>query len=214
MLQPSVPMTVVYDIFNRINTGGTKLERQEIRNCIFIGKATTLLKQLAQSSIFKNAIDYGITPTRMKDREAILRCLAFFIFDYQVDYNNSMDDFLERAMKRINAMSEIQVAELESTFDRVMRTTIDFFGKRDFRLPTGASRGRINIALMECVYNFFAINSNDYLVNNREEIIRRYNVLLTKNDFVESVKYSTGATGRVKNRFSISRNILGGLTNA
>lgn len=40
IIQPSVPLEMVYDIFNRINTGGTQLERQEIRNCIYIGKAT------------------------------------------------------------------------------------------------------------------------------------------------------------------------------
>ncbi|PTS89141.1 hypothetical protein DBR27_22935, partial [Flavobacterium sp. HMWF030] len=83
ILQPQVPMKVVYDIFNRINTGGTKLERQEIRNCIFIGKSTDLLKLLASTNQFKEAIDGGISPTRMKDREAILRCLAFTIFDFE-----------------------------------------------------------------------------------------------------------------------------------
>ena len=34
-IKPSVPVKVVYEIFNRINTGGTKLERQEARNSIF-----------------------------------------------------------------------------------------------------------------------------------------------------------------------------------
>ncbi|KAA6328385.1 hypothetical protein EZS27_022716 [termite gut metagenome] len=67
VLQPSVPMIVVYDIFNRINTGGTKLERQEIRNCIFIGESTKLLRKLADTIIFKDAIDRGIPDTRMKD---------------------------------------------------------------------------------------------------------------------------------------------------
>jgi hypothetical protein len=48
LIKPSVPVKVVYDIFNIINTGGTKLERQEVRNCIFPGKSTKLLKELSE----------------------------------------------------------------------------------------------------------------------------------------------------------------------
>ena len=32
LIKPSVPLEVVYDIFYRINTKGTSLTRQEIRN--------------------------------------------------------------------------------------------------------------------------------------------------------------------------------------
>ena len=35
LIKPSVSIKVVYDIFKRINTNGTPLNRQEVRNCIF-----------------------------------------------------------------------------------------------------------------------------------------------------------------------------------
>jgi hypothetical protein len=92
-IRPSVSSKVVYDIFNRINTGGTQLNQQEIRNCIFSGKSTKLLKELSELDIFKQAIDYGISPKRMKDREVILRYLAFQIFDYKTDYEGDMSLF-------------------------------------------------------------------------------------------------------------------------
>ena len=76
IIKPKVPISMVYDIFNRINTGGTQLNRQEIRNCIFIGKSTRLLKELSEQDFFKEAIDFGISSKRMKDREAILRFFA------------------------------------------------------------------------------------------------------------------------------------------
>jgi hypothetical protein len=49
-----------------INTGGTKLERQEVRNCIFSGKLTKLLKELSEKEYFIKAIDNGVSPKRMK----------------------------------------------------------------------------------------------------------------------------------------------------
>jgi len=209
ILQPSVPMVVVYDIFNRINTGGTQLVRQEIRNCIFIGNATELLKKLSETDLFKTAIDYGISPVRMKDREAILRCLAFKIFNYNVDYNNSMDDYLERAMKKINRMSKREIEELENDFVRIMNLTVDFFGTDNFRLPTEYSRGRINIAVMESVYYFFSKKLDLYLISNKQKIKENYIKLFQNSHYIEAVRYSTGTTANVKSRFNLAQQILG-----
>ena len=79
IIKPSVSSKVIIDIFNRINTGGTQLNQQEVRNCIFSGKSTKLLKELSEKDYFKDAIDGGISSDRMKDREAVLRYLAFKI---------------------------------------------------------------------------------------------------------------------------------------
>lgn len=208
ILQPQVPMKVVYDIFNRINTGGTKLERQEIRNCIFIGKATTLLKSLASATEFRQAIDGGISPTRMKDREAVLRCLAFTIFDFEKDYKNSMDDFLERSMKKLNTMDEGEIENLKREFLEIMMITKEMFGSNNFRLPTQFSRGRINIAVLESVYSFFSKSRNLQRTLNRSQLVNNLNQLLQDENYRAAVKYSTGSTSQVINRFTIANKIL------
>lgn len=93
ILKPSVPMSIVYDIFNRINSNGTPLTRQEIRNCIYIGKSTRLLAELAESEEFRRAIDHGLSWLRMKDREAVLRFLAFSPENAINEYKGDLDDF-------------------------------------------------------------------------------------------------------------------------
>ena len=120
ILKPTVPLKVIYDLFNRINTGGTPLNRQEVRNCVFKGKSTLLLKELAESDYFKNAIDYGISSKRMKDREAVLRYLAFRIQDYEKQYPGDMSSFLETSMKIINTLNDIDIAVLKQDFYKVM----------------------------------------------------------------------------------------------
>ena len=210
VLKPNVPMTVVYDIFNRINTGGTMLERQEIRNCIFIGASTKLLKELSDTTEFKNAIGYGIASTRMKDREAILRYLAFRIFDYELDYKNSLDEILEKSMRRINKMISSEIEQLKRDFLRVMILTYDFFKDRNFRLPTSNSRGRINIAILESVSHFFASKDDNYLKINKNKIIDNYfKKLLTNREYFEAVRFSTGSSSNVKQRFRLANKILG-----
>lgn len=209
VIKPSMPLYIVYDIFNRINTGGTQLTRQEIRNCIFIGKSTELLKQLSEKEYFKVAIDWGISERRMKDREAVLRFLAFKLFDYNSDYDNDMDDFLGNAMKKINRMKESEIEKLKIDFKRVMKLTYDFFEDRNFRLPTEKSRGRINIALFESVSYFFSISSDEFLKRNRKKIIRNYEKLLLNSQFKDAIRISTGNKARVINRFKLTKEILG-----
>ncbi|CCK78340.1 MULTISPECIES: DUF262 domain-containing protein [Desulfobacula] len=209
LIQPTVPMEMVYDIFNRINTGGTQLERQEIRNCIYLGKATDFLKKLAGKEIFKEAIDNGISDNRAKDQEAILRFLAFRIFDYTLEYKNSMNDFVENAMKHINGnYSNDKLLQLENEFDKAMQYTLDFFEKNNFRVPTENTRGRVNIAIFETVAGFFASKSEEFLLHNKAQIKANYSILIKNEAYIDAVRFSTGDKRRVTTRFDIAFDML------
>lgn len=202
IIQPSVPLEMVYDIFNRINTGGTQLERQEIRNCIYIGKATDFLKKLSSKLSFKMAIDYGISDSRAKDQEAVLRYLSFRIFDYIMDYKNSMNDFVEDAMKNMNEkFTDEDFEKYELEFEKAMYYTREFFGDRNFRIPTTETRGRINIAIFETVAGFFASKSKEYLLRNKAQIKANYTLLLKDSQYFDAVRFSTGDKKRVATRF-------------
>ncbi len=209
VIKPSVPIQVVYDIFSRINTGGTMLNRQEVRNCIFIGKATELLKELSEEEYFKKAIDNGVSPKRMKDREVVLRYLSFKILDYATDYHDDMSIFVERAMRKINLMADTEISELKADFKRVMTWTLKFFGKNNFRLPSNQTRGKINTAILESVCYFFSANSDSFLKQNKQRIKRNFNKLLKNHSYLEAVRFSTGNKTNVINRFKLAQEILG-----
>ena len=209
VMKPSVPLNMVYDIFHRINTGGTQLTRQEIRNCFFIGQATEILKELAGSSEFRLAIDNGISSTRMKDREAVLRCLAFRVLDYKTEYKNDMDAFLGKAMECLNKMNPVDIQRYKEEFKCAMEVTYEFFDKENFRLPTESTRGRINIALIESISYFFAENTRDFLHKNKQKILENYEELLKHSEYVDAVRVSTGDTRRVNARFDLATKILG-----
>jgi hypothetical protein len=211
IVKSSVPIKMIYDIFKRINTGGTQLQRQEIRNCIYLGRATKLLKELSAQSYFKRAIDNGISGKRMKDQEAVLRYISFRVIDYDKYYKNDMDDFLGVAMKKINKeLSRHDIDELKNDFRRVMGLTLRLFGYRNFRIPTSYSRGRINIAVLESVGSFFSKKTDKFILNNKETIIDNYfNRLMVNEEYLDAVKISTGDSKRVKKRFDLANKILG-----
>lgn len=209
ILKPTVPLGIVYDIFNRINSNGSPLTRQEIRNCIYIGRSTRLLASIAERPEYKKAINNGIPSLRMKDREAILRVFAFSIFDFSIDYKGDLDDFLGKTMRRINLLNESEIATLEQKFIRAMILSYDFFGLYNFRLPMEYGRGRVNIALMEVISVFFEKMTDTYLATNKEKIISNYfNVLLKDKLFIDSIRISTGSLSNVKTRFSKTFQIL------
>lgn len=204
IIPSEVPLEMVYDIFNRINTGGTQLQRQEIRNCIFMGPATSFIGKLAKKPYFRQAIDNGISPKRMKDQEAVLRFLAFQIQDYQVDYKGSMNDFVEQAMRIMNKtnFTDEQFDELEASFEKAMKRSYSFFGNHNFRLPTNKTRGRINLALFESVADFFANTDESYLKSKKKDIVHSYNHGLLRDDkFINAIRYGTGSTTKVIERF-------------
>jgi Protein of unknown function DUF262 len=65
----------IYHVFERINTGGTRLSGQEIRTCIYHGSFVGLLRDLNQDEIWREV--YGPISRRMKDQELILRFSLF-----------------------------------------------------------------------------------------------------------------------------------------
>ena len=201
-------MVVIYDLFNRINTGGTQLNRQEVRNCIFIGKSTQLLKELSEQSYFKQAISSGVSDTRMKDREVILRYLTFRWFDYENQYTGDMSDFVEAAMKKINQKDDYEILQMKNDFQRVMKVSYSIWKDKNFRIPTGLTKGTINIAIFETISNYLSLKSDAFITHNKDRIKRNYNTLIHNKTYFEAVTKSTGNKAKVIDRFRLAHEIL------
>jgi hypothetical protein len=208
ILKPSTPMVVIYDLFNRINTGGTQLNRQEVRNCIYIGKSTQLLKDLAEEEYYKKAIWWGVSDKRMKDREVALRYIAFRWFDYESEYSGDMSDYVESTMKRINQMSEEKINKIKEDFERVMKWTYNIWEDKNFRIPTEQTRGTINTAILETVCNFISFKDDSFLEKNKSTIRRNYKLLIGNYAYYQAVTKSTGNKAKVLERFSLVHEIL------
>lgn len=127
---PSDGESSIYHIFERLNTGGTLLLPQEIRTAIFHGRFDAVLAELNGEPAWR-AI-YGPISPRMRDRELILRFLAFYFSGSS--YRAPMKDFLNRYM-RSNRNLEREGAEvLRQAFVPTIRLIEQAIGNRAFRL--------------------------------------------------------------------------------
>jgi hypothetical protein len=179
-----------------------------VRNCIFIGKSTELLKYLAFQPYFRKAIGNGVSGMRMKDREVVLRYIAFRWFDYKNEYTGDMSDYIESAMKRINSFDDAKIDKIKEDFQRVFELSYKIWGEKNFRIPTPSNKGYINTAILETVCNYLSSKDDTYIQNNIDRIRERYTELINHSDFVDSITTATGSKAKVMKRFQLVYDIF------
>lgn len=209
VLKPSVPFGVVHDIFTRINTGGMVLNRQELRHAFYQGPATALLKDLANSTPYKDWIGDRLNPRRMGNEEAALRCIAFARVDPDVSYKGNLDSFLNDTLKQLNDKgAEAERLAIPPEFARIFLSVLHVLGQDSFRIPTERTRGRLNLAVMESIYRVFASHPFAWVAQNLVQLSANYQRLITLNEYRDVVNRATSSTRRVRDRFRIAREVL------
>jgi len=208
VLRPSTPIAVINDLFRRINYSGTQLNRQEIRNCLLTGNATDLLKNLSEDKLFKKATDNGVSTTRMKDQEVVLRYLSFRWFDFENEYEEDLAGSLDKAMKKINQMSKDQLDEMAKDFKRVMKWSYQFWEQTNFRIYNEGNRSSLKIAILESVGKYISSKEDSFLKSNFETIKNNYLTLVANQTYLSAVTSDTAKKKKVLERFGLANEIL------
>lgn len=146
VIDPTTPPDVMYDIFKRINTGGTPLNAQEIRHCMSKDRSRSILRNMTSTPEFNAATNGMGGHIRMNDREMALRFAAFWLLGTD-GYAKSaaMDSFLQRTTTMLDSENEVDdagVSALMSAFDGAMVNARLVFGYQAFRKWPWGSSGR------------------------------------------------------------------------
>ena len=202
VIQPPTPERVKFDIFDRVNRGGTRLNNQEMRNALYQGHATRLLLELSKMSEFKNATNSSIKAARMKDRYIILRLIGFYLLKtdkLDFEYKSNIDDFLANVMEYLNKFKTYEeLSYLKEIFKDAMSLSHALFGGDGFRFETYNKNKRpINMALFESLGYLYAIVCKDIDKNLlKKEIEELKNELDKSGKFTNSVDSSTNVNYR------------------
>lgn len=108
----------IFYLFERLNTTGTPLNPQEIRNAIYHGSFSQLLQDLSSNETWREL--YGKDDIRANEQEHILRFLALH-FDLE-NYSGNMKNFLNQFMLKNKDLDIISENEMKNIFIK----TIDF----------------------------------------------------------------------------------------
>ncbi|WP_413801834.1 DUF262 domain-containing protein [Streptomyces iranensis] len=214
VIDPTTPSDVMYDIFKRINTGGTPLNAQEIRHCMSKERSRTILRVMTSTAEFNAATNNMAGHIRMNDREMALRFAAFWLMgtDGYAKYA-AMDPFLQRTTTMLDNekdVTEARVGDLVAAFRKAMVNARLVFGEQAFRKWPLESFGRnpINRALFEAWSITLAKYETGDLERRREAIVDAARFLMTNDyQYLEAITSSTGDVRRVMLRFDVTAKI-------
>ena len=201
VIDPQTPYRVKFDIFRRINTGGSPLSAQEIRHCMSGARSRQFLKELATDESFSTATGNALrNHPRMADREVALRFVGFRLFTPD-DYaqHGSFDEFLGDVTKQLDDPAGQSLDELRADFVRGMTNCYTVFGDYAFRKWSwdAERRNPINRALFESWGTVLADRDETTVRAGKEELVKRAREMMT-NDY-EFIRAISGSTGDVRN---------------
>ena len=182
-----------YAVFERLNTGGTKLSSQEIRSAIFPGEFGELLTELNANSSWRNL--FGKPNKRKRDEELILRFFALF---FRVDsYYRPMARFLNQYMQENQHLDCTRLQELQELFARTVDTIDCRIGSDAFR-----RRNAVNAAVSDSIMVGIARRLEKGIV--RRSLKSIHSDLLKNAEYMELVSGSTSDRDNVLNRIRLS----------
>lgn len=197
-LRPEAESTSVYQIFERLNTGGTPLKSQEIRNAVFRGHLNEILKALNSIPSWRTLLGKRGFDKHMRDIELLLRVFALTYF--RSKYDGKMKHFLSEVMRQERSGTSDEVKIFVRDFQRVSDTLANNLPNAPFRRG-----GPINSAMLEAV---FCASLTEVEKIDNANIDTRFEQLKQDTEFSNAISVSTNASERVKNRFEKARSIL------
>jgi hypothetical protein len=198
-------------LFRRLNTGGVKLNPQELRNALYAGPFNRALHDLSREDIFTSvwkipkkttsevdeptaALEKNVLYRSMMDCELVLR---FFAIRDAVagETNGSLRQIFDKTMKRYSSLSESQVAPMKADFLAALKRVTDALGSEFHVLPSNKQLSRpLYDAILVAAHEQPGINLADHAdgirnrLNNALANHSEYEVLVGRGNTLESIK--------------------------
>ena len=187
----------VFHVFERLNTGGTLLVGQEIRNCVYHGPFNEAMIRLNRLPEWRDVLGRKGEDKRMRDIELILRFFA--LHEDWKRYQKPMKEFLNAFMKK--HQHDEDFAKYESLFVATTRSVLKALRSRPFHIKAG-----LNAAVFDAVYVAFARGGGSVPADVRS----RFKRLIRNEEFLQLVGVSTTDERVVRRRLDMAREGLFG----
>ena len=188
--------TSMYHIFERLNTGGTLLANQEIRNCVYHGRFVKFLEEMNRSRNWRSILGNQEPDRRRKDMELLVR---FFAMRELGGYAKPMKDFLSRFMRKNKNPADDVLRHSRELFDRTCKAVVETLGTRPFHVRAG-----LNSAVFDAVMVAFS----NHVVEGGHDVAQRYRRLIEDQEFDQCTRHGTTDKDVVRKRFRKASELL------
>lgn len=209
---------VKFQVFQRLNTGGVRLNPQEIRNSAFPGALNEAILDLSEDKVFHMLLgiknkNRSTIFQEMRDAEFVLRYFTFR--DNWHNFKGSMKRLMDNFMESNQHASQENVDAMRSDFLSTIRTVQSGLGEYAFRrwMPTkNVWRGQVVASMYDA--QMFAMRgiSPDVAKQNSDAILAGTKNLFSDPEFSKSIDAATNNIGnfrtRVEKMSAMMNNIL------
>ena len=133
----------IYQVFERLNSGGTQLTPHEIRMALYPGPFVDFLGRLNSLPAWREI--YGAESPRLRDHEVLLRILALYV--RAGEYYRPLKKFLNDFLGTHRDLSKLPAAEIEIDFTNAVEA-LAAAGARGYLRPP---RQRLNVAVLDAI---------------------------------------------------------------
>jgi uncharacterized protein with ParB-like and HNH nuclease domain len=190
----------IYEIFNRLNSGGMNLGPQEIRSSLYHSEFYTMLARVNTDPRWRKLISLDAPDVHMKDIESILRGFALLMYEYRA----SMTRFLNESSRKLKQLSKEDVEYFEDLFLSFLKACEPLPAK-----PFHGNTGAFTISIYDAVFAAACTKA----AKAKKVLMRPLDpdkLAALKKDvkFVEASQSRTAGTGNVRTRLERARAIL------
>lgn len=195
-LKPSVNNDSVFHIFERLNTGGTRLKAQEIRNAVYRGEIVNELRELNLNSDWREMLGVPVPDKSQKDMELILR--LFSLYETWQNYEKPMLAYLNNSMKNERSFESGRAKRFKKRFVDAVSMVSNTLNQ-PFR-----PRGVLNAASLEAV--MLTVLEHSDMTSG--QLKANYPGLMKDGDFLSYITGATTDTSVLRNRIKKANTVL------
>jgi hypothetical protein len=198
--QPSEDLSSIYLIFERLNSGGTSLQPQEIRVALYHGPFVELLTEVNNFHSWRAL--FGKKSKRLKDIELILRFFA--LLESSKKYARPMKGFLSGYMAHRRNLTSDQQNEFRDVFQKTTDAVRQAVGPKAFK-----PRKAVNAALVDALMVSVArrIKTKGEIVDHKS-LRRAHHELLRNKKFQAAIAQATTDEENVRTRLDLAFRII------
>jgi hypothetical protein len=213
LLRQSNPK-IKYEVFERLNSGGVKLNAQEMRNSVNHGKLNDMILEISENKKFhrllgiKNKEKSGLYQ-EMRDAELVLRYFT---------YRNNLDDFSSKMRITMDAFMENNVspsdemlAEMRDDFLKTLDIVDACFGEYSFQRWQPESH-RWRKKFLASIYDAQMFACREFSVNEvkakRETLLIGLKDLFSNKEFRTAIDAATNTPSFFKNRIDLMKKMI------
>jgi uncharacterized protein with ParB-like and HNH nuclease domain len=147
-----------FELFQRLNSGGTAITGQELRNAILAGQKPEMLKwfeELAANRHFVSVVELANSDKDTRfDMELVLRFMVFLTLSkYESEFKriNSVEVFLTHVLREFIKDSTFDYEKKRQIFENTFEKINDICGKGALKFKSVPGKGKFSIAFFEAV---------------------------------------------------------------